>query len=57
MKREITQNELTDKLFHAIPSHFAVGFLPLLSSLSGMTPRQSQTDASKNHQRRKQKAR
>jgi hypothetical protein len=57
MKREPTRNEPTDKLFHEIPCHFVVGFLPLLSTLSGLTPGQSQTDASKNHQGRKQKAR
>jgi hypothetical protein len=57
MRHEITRNETTDKLFRAIPSHYVVGFLPLLSSLSGLTPCQSQTDASKNHRRRQQKAR
>jgi hypothetical protein len=57
MRHEITRNDTTDKLFSAIPSHYVVGFLPLLSSLSGLTPCQSQTDASKNHRCRKQKAR
>ncbi len=54
MRHEIKRNETTDQLLRAIPSHFVVGFLPLLSSLSGLTPGQSQTDASKNHRRRKQ---
>lgn len=54
MKHEITRNEMTDKLFRAIPSHFVVGFLPLLSSLSGLATRESQPDTSKNHRRRKQ---
>ncbi len=57
MSHEITRNETTDKLFRAIPCHYVVGFLPLLSSLSGLAPCQSQTDASKNHRRRKQQAR
>ncbi len=54
MSYETTPNEMTDKLFHAIPCHFVVGFLPLLSSLPGITPRKSQPDAPKNHRRRKQ---
>lgn len=57
MKHEIKRNDLTDQMFHAIPCHVMVGFLPLLSSLSGTAPGQSQTNASKNHHRRKQKAR
>ena len=56
MKHDIKRNDMTDQMFRSIPCHVMVGFLPLLSSLSGITPRQSQTDPSKNHHGRKQKA-